>query len=389
MPVQSTVEIEISQITRENRNILSNLIQLEKEEIALERTKSDCLRQMARNYEKLIELGSLVIKVNEICSYLCKLMRTNNLFRSESLAHKVLDAKYKMEQFDPFQNKRQDSYNFDTRVPDSKTGFINNNGEILPEQSNFYYSNESAAGELEPTYDEPNHHVPIDYLLQKHKKPLSDLSNDELRDATERLIAAERKATEVQREYRRRKKENLIECTARKVALSPEYEQNNEPHISTEFSETGISAAWEAVEEFKELMTKLQDKLYKFKPPARMAKLMAIAVREECEFWRPMCDEKFRKDSLSWWEVECDNLWHGKHAAAIMNATVLDDKTKRSLTREQVGDRSEEALQRAIRFAAAQKMKIEFHKWYISKVEIPIAARAKKLHSVLSEKSFT
>jgi len=372
---EENIQLEISRIERENKNIMNNLFSLENEERVVVNTKSDCLRQLAKNYEKLHGLGAYKGELADICSTICEELRRRNLWASESLAHKALDSKYKRTEHTPY-----------TVNPEPSPPTITTE-EWVPSQSptvHYYYGDDTATKHNDNITSSGDFHVP------KQDKPIDEMSSDELRDITENLIKTERKATENQRELRRRRRDYLTECIKRKVALSPEYDQlSREPHISTEVDESGISEAWEALEDLKEILTKVQDKVWKFKPDKKMAKMMAEAIREEIRFWEPVADEKYRKDQVSWWEVQLDNIWHGKHAAAIMNATILDDKTKRSLTREQVGDKAEEALLRAIRFAAAQKMKMAFHLWYIERVEKPIAKRAKDLHQVLSEQSFT
>jgi hypothetical protein len=98
--------------------------------------------------------------------------------------------------------------------------------------------------------------------------------------------------------------------------------------------------------------------------------------------------------------VQINNIWHGKHAAAIMAACPIDEKTKRSLTREQVGDRGGQLCEkcqhkaaidynRAINFVAAQKAKVQLWWWFHEMNRKGIARRAKELNPVLSEKSFT
>ena len=417
------IEVEVSRATKEIPNIYNNLKLLESEEKTIWGAKTEQIRQLAKDYEILQQGGIYKEPVNNICATICVELRKMNLWASESLAHKVLDQKYKQSEFTPAHT----GDNTSTIVPplepsQTDNNFISTTGTVTPDQSHYYYANASATDQMFPTYNNPNQEVQIDYLLSKPHNLTDRMTAEELRNHTEQLIDADKKAAETHRELRRRKKDFLEKCIKNKIPLSPQYENltENQEHISTPHGEIGISEAWEALEDYKKTIEKVQDKLYYFKPPPKIAKMMARAVREEIEFWRPMTDEKFRKDMESWWVVEIDNLVHGKHAAAVMNATIIDEKIKkalindpenkidpssvtpeikellvkegiikRNLTREQVGDKALEVMQRAIRFAEAQQMKRDFRMWYVNEIEPRIGERARELHRTLSDKSFT
>jgi hypothetical protein len=412
-------ENEVFRIQREIQNIYNNLATLESEERTIYGAKTEQLKQLAKDYEALAQKGIYKEPVSHICATICKECHTRNLLMSESLAHRVLEDKYKQIEFTPNSITNPSSTQ---DVPLTQTDSSNwTTGTTIPGQDPYYYSNPSAAGGMWPTYDEPNKDVQIDFLLNQSKS-MDEMNKDELRDMTEKLIDMDRKESEKHRELRRRKKEYLEKCIRNKVALAPQYDnlEENQKHISTQPGEIGISLAWEKLEEYIRILGKVQDKLYYYKPPNKLALEMADALEEEIEFWRPMADEKFRKDTESWWVVQLDNLWHGKHAAAVMNATIVDEKVKkaltnddhekidpdvirpeikellvkegvvkRSLTREQVGDKLLEVIQRAIRFSEAQRTKAKFRQWYLQELEPRIARRATDLHEVLSDKSFT
>jgi hypothetical protein len=57
---------------------------------------------------------------------------------------------------------------------------------------------------------------------------------------------------------------------------------------------------------------------------------MALAFKGEVEFYKPIIDEKYRQCTPAWWVAQIRNMWHGKHAAAIMSSTSLDEKTESS-----------------------------------------------------------
>jgi hypothetical protein len=409
---QSVGDIDIVRLQTEIKNIYSNLSQLEQEEGVILHSKTDQIRHLASNYEKLYYKGVYKKALNFICETICDELTRRNLGRSTWLARKVLDQKYKQMQYAVGTGARNSDHAELTRdangirtapgssiplesVPADVTqyqqdNYIQTTGTSTQDQDPYYWANHTSAdyfAEMTPTYQEPNADVQMDYWL-KQNKSTDHMSKEQFRDHTEKTMDMLRKVTEVQRELRRRSKENLERCLNEKIALSPGYEQADSDHVGTVYGKTGISLAWEKIEQYKKILDKVQDKLYYFKPPPKIAKKMADALDEEIEFWRPMADEKFRKDMMSWWITELDNIWYGKHAAGQINATILPDKTKRALTREQIGDRSEETLQRALRFAAAQRWRVEFQFWYIQEVEPRIAARAKELHGKLSEQSF-
>src|SRR5215212_3141062 len=92
-------EREISRIKRENSNIFQNLITLEGEERAVVRSKSQQLQQLAKNYERLAELGDYTEPVNHICATISRLCEEKKLFASGQLVRMALSEKYKQTQF--------------------------------------------------------------------------------------------------------------------------------------------------------------------------------------------------------------------------------------------------------------------------------------------------
>src|SRR5215217_302214 len=370
---QQKQQQEIARIKRENLNIYQNLGTLESEERIVVRSKSEQLIHLAKNYERLAALGDYQKPINHICADICWELSNRKLGASVSLARAILPDRYKQTEFtaynaggggatttSPPQQQQQEPPTTTPTTPPTTPSF---------DPSTFDYSTLTPPGEPPKSTD----------LME----------DSELRDYTEDLITKERQAREALLETRRRAREAREICETKKIALSPEYEQDHEPHVSAISADSGPSEAWEACLEFEQTIKKLADKLYRWRPNKQLAKDLKLAFEEEIEFYKPFIDEKYRKSQPSWWVVQLHNLWHGKHAAAIMNATPIDEKTKRSLTREQVGDKQEEDLKRALRFVAAQKVRAKLWWWFYEYNEKGIARRAKDLNPVLSEKSFT
>lgn len=361
------VEAEISRILRENQNIYQNLSMLESEERVVIRNKSEQIRHLAKNYERLAdpELDYFKEPVNHICATICRELDTRKLGASSQLARAVLPEKYKQTEFTP--------YNFP------------GGGNGQDQQQEQQPQPQPSQPEQQPQFDYSTMITPE--IVQE--KSIDLLEDTELRDYTEELIAKERQARELHLELKRRAREGREKCDLKKIPLSPDFEQDHEPHHSAESPDTGPSEAWEACLEFQVTIKKLADKLYRWRPPKQVAKDLKFAFEEEIEFYKPFIDEKYRKSQPGWWVTQLHNIWHGKHAAAIMNSTPIDEKTKRALTREQVGDKYEEDLKRALRFVAAQKVRVKLWWWFHEMNEKGIAKRAKDLNPVLSEKSFT
>jgi len=108
-----------------------------------------------------------------------------------------------------------------------------------------------------------------------------------------------------------------------------------------------------------------EDLIYKFPPPADKDEQWAkyvdtftdtyITVLEKLLI--PFDDEKWSDDYITWNDVMLSEFWHGKHAAAVLNAKetgefeykmvsgkVIKIPLKRPFTREQVGDKIPELV---------------------------------------------
>lgn len=381
---------EVTRIKRENQNIFHNLSVLESEERIVVKNKSEQILHLAKNYERLAELGDYTRPLDHICADICwELEHNRKLSASASLARAILPAKYKQTQFIAYSHPSSSTQQTPEIPSFEAPTTIQQQQQQQPEQQ-----------EQELEQSEPLLLPTTDYLAHfgdalaptappEPHKPTDMMDDNELRDYTESMIQKEKEIREALLETRRRTREAKEKCDLKKIPLSPEYEQSREPQISAQSADSGPSEAWEACLEFRATIDKLADKLYRWRPNKQLAHDLKIAFDEEIDFYKPFVDEKYRKCQPSWWVTQLHNIWHGKHAAAIMNSTPIDEKTKRSLTREQVGDKYEEDLKRALRFVAAQKVKVKLWHWFVEYNEKGIARRAKELNATLSEKSFT
>jgi hypothetical protein len=376
-----TAEAEIARIKRENQNIIQNLSLLESEERIIVTNKSEQLKHLAKNYERLAELGEYKEPVDHICATICRELTQRNMWASVQQARAVLDKKYKQEEFTPH-NLPSSQVELDMSVQPVD---INNNDNSAWQSyiNNSNNNNPQPSFQYEQQYSSPLGSPTIPDL------PLDQLPDDKAREIAETLTADERKKREALLESRRRAREAREYCQLHKIPLSPEYATDQEPHVSAISPDSGPSEAYYACLELEQTFKKLGEKLFRWRPPQKLAEDLKLAFEEEVEFYKTFVDEKYRECQPAWWVVQINNLWHGKHAAAIMAACPIDEKTKRSLTREQVGDRQTIDLQRALRFAAAQKAKAKCWWWFHEMNRKGIAKRAKELNPVLSEKSFT
>lgn len=374
---EKDVEVEISRLKRENQHCIQNLSMLEGEHRALEKSMTEQLKHWAKNLARLSELGQYDEPINHICATICRELAQKNLFGSIALARRELDSIYKQGEFTPH-NLPSSQVEFDTSVPAVEPNNPNWDSHIF----------NSPHYQQPPQFDYVHDQVQQGPVIPE--KSIDLMSDDELRDYTEAISTKERKDREAHLESRRRAREARERCHLKKIALSPEFETlGAEDHVSALSPDSGPSAAWEACLKVEEAYGKLADKLYRWRPPKKIADDLKLAFEEEADFLKTFIDEKYRECQPAWWIVQCNNIFHGKHAAAIMAACPISEKEKRALTREQVGDRQAEDLLKAVRFVAAQKAKVKLWWWFHEMNRKGIARRAKELNPVLSEKSFT
>ena len=396
-------EKEISRIKRENSNIFQNLQTLEGEERAVVNTKSQQIQQLARNYERMHDLGEYTEPIDHICSTIVRLCVEKKLYASGQLARMALPERYKQTQFTSHNN----SYQQQQQATETA---VANPPNVDPRDTNAIFDQSMQKQDID------NQHYMVDYrladilnnsagmppdasvfvdptsnhLIVDTDKSPTEMTRDELRHYTEAKITQTRKVREQLLENRRREREALEECDKRKIALTPGFEGLlSQDHISAKSPDSGPSAAWESCVKLIKSYEKLADKLYRWRPPKQIQQDLVDAFEADIEFLEPFLDEKYRKCQPAWWVVQLNNIWHGKHAAAIMNSTPIDEKSRRALTREQVGDRYEEDVKRAIRFSAAIKKWASLWKWFVQMNEKGIATRAKELGPTLSDKAFS
>lgn len=77
---------------------------------------------------------------------------------------------------------------------------------------------------------------------------------------------------------------------------------------------------------------------------------LAHAVVDFFEVIAPTPDLKWSKCLPDWYQIELDNVIHGKHAAGAINATITLDGKRRKITREQVGERYDVIFEHALAF---------------------------------------
>jgi hypothetical protein len=389
---------EISHIKRENTNILANLSTLEGEERAVVRSKSEQMKHLAKNYERLAELGEYQEPISHICATISRICSEKGLYGSAQLARAVLDEKYRQTEFTrhDYQNQNQqpetlpnptvDNSFIDTAVPKVDNG--NGQATHVGEDNSYYNINYSIADNI-AIPGQAGFVDPLSHTIVTIDKPPEEMTVDELRQVTEARIARTRKSRETLLEDRRREKELIAECDKRKVALSPEFEQPSDEHIRAISPDSGPSEAWYVALDLWKSYGKLCDKLHRWRPPEDIQQELVDAFKADIEFLQPFIDEKYRQATPQWWVTQVKNLWHGKHGAAVMSAVGIDEKTIRKLTREQVGDRSQIDLARAIRFAAAIPKWASLWKWFMRMNQIGIAKRAYDLGPELSDRAFS
>jgi len=222
-------------------------------------------------------------------------------------------------------------------------------------------------------------------------KPIDEMTNDELRQVTERTILSEKQRREQLRETARRSEYLLEECDHRKVALDPEVIKPKDPPISATSLESGESLTYHALDRYEKAIGRAKLKMHKYKPTPELDKKFAKAIDTMVEVWAPYADEKFRKDILSWFLIEADKCIMGKNASAKRNATKFTPEIqkllnilKRDLTREQVGDNFLPMVELAAKVLETQGDILAMHLWFFSIVEPEIAKRVVKMNPKLS-----
>lgn len=92
----SSAELAIREIYIDNKNILDKMGNIEKREHDLLVKKYECILALARNFEKLHQLGDYKEPLEAICSTIVRLVRDERgFFTSERLIRDILPYHYK------------------------------------------------------------------------------------------------------------------------------------------------------------------------------------------------------------------------------------------------------------------------------------------------------
>jgi len=249
----------------------------------------------------------------------------------------------------------------------------------------------------------------LEAVEQKYKdigEQWDKLDRDEKRDAVE-LIKKDRmlaeKAQQIQENYDREFREK---CAKDGIPVLPDensfagsdgiyHDTYNGPGnttgenktISTEKPDPKKTKLYHAIIEHADAWKAVADKIYEFPPLEEDDMMLAQAINTATELLDPYSDEKWRKDWLQWFKIQLDNVYHGKHAAAVMNYTISHKGQKRSLTREQVGDKYEETFKMAKKVLENMPVYSAMFKHFTKSQEPRRSHRSIDLSDILSEKS--
>lgn len=363
---------QIEQLHRNNALMVENLKNLHPQERELVLAKKGYIDQLGRNFKRLHELGAIDKPLSSISMEVYSFLKANDVLITQRYVQMLLPKEYKMETKPAGQNRSNIEYDI----------MEDENPELLPEEDVDMLSREE---ELKPN---PIWGRAEETLIQK---PIDEMTNDELRQVTERTILSTKQKREDLRETARRSEYLQEECEHRKVALDPEVIKPREPPISAVSLDSGPSLSSTAAGELEQAWGRVKNKLLKYRPPPDLDKKIAAGLRVQVELLEPYADEKFRKDILSWFKIEADKCRMGKNASAKRNATKFSPEIqkllnilKRDLTREQVGDNFLPMLELSARVLENQDTMLVMNLWYLSVVEPEIAKRVVKMNPKLS-----
>lgn len=259
--------------------------------------------------------------------------------------------------------------------------------EETPESKIWQYSVENSFPTSTPQtsigYDDP-------YLAKRAtRKSIDEMQPGELQLALSQEWKEATEYKKVAREKGHRAEMLEDRCKLLGIAIPPDVMggRSKYPVISAISQESGDSKFYFSLLEYADIIERAAEKVRKYKVPTKLDDKFAKAIKEMVLVWRPWVDEKYRKDTFSWLYVAMDEAAHGKHAAATMHSTQLEDGIKRALTREQVGDKKEAVYQQALRIIAVWKDLGVMHRWHYETQEKAIANRAIRLRPRLSEQA--
>lgn len=377
---------QIELIYRQNKNIVAELKNMHPQEREMFLKKRGYVDQLASNFKQLHTLGEYTEPLSSISQAIYALCKENNVPISKRWIQTILPPDFKIET-KPVGSLSNEAV---IRARASGASAAEYSG-IMEDEDPALYPEEDFDVALAEDEMKPNPIWGRGEEEQIIQKPIDEMTNDELRQVTERTVISEKQRREQLRETARRAEYLQEECEHRKVALDPEIIRPKEPPISAISLDSGPSLTYTALKAYGNAILRAADKVHKYRPTPELDKKFAAAINTYVEIWAPYADEKFRKDILSWFKIEADKCIMGKNASAKRNATKftpeiqkLLDILKRDLTREQVGDNFLPMLELSAKVLETQGDLLTMHLWFLSMVEPEIAKRVVKMKPKLS-----
>ncbi len=375
---------QIELIYRQNGNIIKELKAMHPQERELFLKKRGYVDQLAYNFKELHTLGEYTKPLSTICTSIFHLCKDNNVPISARWIQRILPREFigKYDKPPLILSSPEEEQGEEQEEEDDDGVMEDENPELFPEEDASISAQED---EIRPN---PIWGRAEELIIQK---PVDEMTNDELRQITERTIMSEKQRREQLRETARRSEYLQEECEHRKVALDPEIIRPKEPPISAVSQDSGPSLTYHALKRYAAAIDRAAEKVHKYRPPPELDKKFAKAIETYIEIWAPYADEKFRKDIIAWFKIEADKCVMGKNASAKRNATKfkpaiqkLLDILKRDLTREQVGDNFLPMLELSAQVLETQGDLLTMHLWFLNIVEPEIAKRVVRMNPKLS-----
>lgn len=309
--------------------------------------KKDLILNWALHLEALHNLGHYKAPVTTICYYICNRLQARGFEHADSWVRKVLPQKYK----DQLQAQRALKPNGGINPAGAQQEVKKEEEEEQQEQEQKqkqeqYDSagdNDNAGLYVEDTqgqYSNINNYNNNNNNTNNNNKPVELMTDDELRTFVEDKI---QQIKEHKRQHTILKQQTeLLQtvCKNRGIAILDLEEKN----IIKTPCNPGPSASYQAMCNLAEVVDKLCDKIYKFKP-VEGDDILSREITKLVFILKPYADEKWAKSLQGWFKVQIDHLTYGKHAASSINYSTTLDGEKRMLTREQIGDKLDELVE--------------------------------------------
>lgn len=162
---------------------------------------------------------------------------------------------------------------------------------------------------------------------------------------------------------------------------------HKEQPVTTGKGDPRETDSWVALGEHIETLQGVREKLYEYPPEKEEDETIASAIRDYNAVFKPFNDLKYSKSFPEWIQVQLTNEAKGKHASAVLHATVLPDGSKRPMTREQCGDSAEDILEKSYKALMAIPIIGHLAKWHRRELEPKVAQRKVDLSPKLSERA--